>query len=240
MEISKTQIDRLGDRLKKDPVSEADLTMLDEYRRSFNNVYESVVFTIREQLRLEPTGRPAKSTSSIIEKLLRESIRLSQIQDIAGCRIIAKNPEDQEETTKKLQTLFSNSTLIDRRNHPSNGYRAIHIVVRFKNKLIEIRIRTPLQHIWAEFSEKLSDVIDTKIKYGKGPKEFQDLLSHASKALATCEEAEKEISTIERQQLDKKAISELNAKKIEIETIKQDIVSGIDEFISHLKMGREI
>ncbi|GAC1306974.1 MAG: hypothetical protein NVSMB21_10350 [Vulcanimicrobiaceae bacterium] len=32
--------------------------------------------------------RTAKSTSSIVAKLQRESTRLSQIQDIAGCRIV--------------------------------------------------------------------------------------------------------------------------------------------------------
>jgi hypothetical protein len=83
-EVSKTQIDRLGDRLRKGNISEADLRLLDQYRRSFTEAYEVVVGTIRKKLALEPTGRPAKSTTSISEKLRRESIRLTQIQDIAG------------------------------------------------------------------------------------------------------------------------------------------------------------
>jgi hypothetical protein len=33
-EVSKTQIDRLGDRLKKSNFGEADLRLLDEYRLS--------------------------------------------------------------------------------------------------------------------------------------------------------------------------------------------------------------
>ena len=88
MNFSKTQIDRLGDRLRAGSLTESDLIILDEYRRSFGEAYESVVRTIRQSLGLEPTGRPAKSTGSISEKLRRESIRLSQIQDIAGCRIV--------------------------------------------------------------------------------------------------------------------------------------------------------
>jgi ppGpp synthetase/RelA/SpoT-type nucleotidyltranferase len=52
--------------------------------------------TIRDQLGLEPTGRPAKSTTSITEKLHRESIRLTQIQDIAGCRIVISDIAEQE------------------------------------------------------------------------------------------------------------------------------------------------
>jgi putative GTP pyrophosphokinase len=77
--VTKTQIDRLGDRLRKGNVTEADLRLLDLYRRSFVEAYEAVVGSIRQRLGLEPTGRPAKSTTSISEKLRRESIRLTQI-----------------------------------------------------------------------------------------------------------------------------------------------------------------
>lgn len=62
--LSKTQIDRLGNRIRKDSLLESDLKSLDEYRRSFGEAYTTVVQTIREQLHLEPTGRPAKSTNS--------------------------------------------------------------------------------------------------------------------------------------------------------------------------------
>ena len=95
--LSKTQIDKLGDRLRKGDISEADLRMVDDYRRSFSEAYEFVFGAIRSELGLEPTGRPAKSTSSITEKLLRESIRLSQIQDIAGCRLVVPGIEEQDE-----------------------------------------------------------------------------------------------------------------------------------------------
>ena len=86
-ELSKNQINRLGDRLRTDDVGESDLRLLDNYRRSFTDAYEDVVARIRDQLGLEPTGRPAKSKTSIIEKLRRERTRLSRMQDIAGCRV---------------------------------------------------------------------------------------------------------------------------------------------------------
>jgi hypothetical protein len=71
--LTKTQIDKLGDRLRQGDVSEADLILLDAYRRSFSGVYEMVIRTIRDHVALELTGRPAKSTTSVIEKLRRES-----------------------------------------------------------------------------------------------------------------------------------------------------------------------
>src|SRR2546421_12727947 len=128
-EISKTQIDRLGNRLKGGSITEDDLRLLDQYRRSFANAYETVVGRIRDELGLEPTGRPAKSTTSIADKLKRESIRLTQIQDIAGCRIIVSDFAEQESVVQSITNLFQQATIIDRREKPSHGYRAIHLVV---------------------------------------------------------------------------------------------------------------
>lgn len=50
--ISKTQIDRLGDRLRQGNITEADLRLLDEYRRTFTDAYEVVIGTIRRTLGL--------------------------------------------------------------------------------------------------------------------------------------------------------------------------------------------
>jgi len=79
-ELSKNQIDRLGARRRKGDIREDDLRLLESYKRSFDAAYEGVVEQIRDQLGFEPTGRPAKSTTSISDKLRRESIRLSQIR----------------------------------------------------------------------------------------------------------------------------------------------------------------
>src|SRR3954471_23032236 len=111
-EVSKTQIDRLGERLKRGQITEVDLRLLDAYRRTFTPSYEFVVGSIRDKLKLEPTGRPAKSTISIIDKLKRESIRLTQIQDIAGCRIIVDDIAGQDSIVQSLTDLFPQSTVI--------------------------------------------------------------------------------------------------------------------------------
>jgi ppGpp synthetase/RelA/SpoT-type nucleotidyltranferase len=146
-EVSKTQVDRLGNRLKSGSITEEDLRLLDQYRRSFTDAYETVVGTIRDKLGLEPTGRPAKSTTSIADKLKRESIRLTQIQDIAGCRIIVSDIAEQETVIQSITGLFEQPTVIDRRVNPSHGYRAVHVVVNHDGKLIEIQVRTSLQHV---------------------------------------------------------------------------------------------
>ena len=179
-DLSKNQIDRLGDRLRKGDISEEDLRLLDSYRRSFTDAYDEVVGKIRDQLGLEPTGRPAKSTTSIIDKLQRETIRLSQMQDIAGCRIVVPLLASQDEAVQQLKLLFDRVDFDDRRNQPSHGYRAVHVIVSESGKLIEVQVRTSLQHTWAELSEKLSDEFDSSIKYGGGSKEIASYLSTLS------------------------------------------------------------
>lgn len=197
--ISKTQIDRLGDRLRSASFTDDDLRQLDEYRREFSEAYEAIVGAIRYRLGLEPTGRPAKSTRAIREKLLRESIRLSQVQDIAGCRIVVPGIAEQNETVERVRSIFRNATVIDRREHPSHGYRAVHVIVKECGKLVEVQIRTALQHSWAELSEKASDLIDPDIKYGGGDLDIQRALLEISSLFAKVDHGEYEYAELQAQ-----------------------------------------
>ena len=165
---SRSQVDRLGERLRHGDVEERDLLDLDEFRRSFSASYDHVIGVVTQVTGVAPSGRPAKSTTAIIDKLRRESIRLSQIQDIAGCRLIVPNTREQDALVEKLRAAFERVAVVDRRAKPSHGYRAVHVIVEDAERPVEIQIRTSLQHLWAEFSEKLSDMLDPSIKYGGG------------------------------------------------------------------------
>jgi len=187
---SRTQIDRLGDRLRKGNPAEDDLHRLDEYRRSFAEAYEEVVSLVRRATGLEPTGRPAKSTTSIIEKLQRETMRLSQMQDIAGCRLVVQDILAQDSVVAELKAVLPGADVIDRRKYPSHGYRAVHIIAIAKGKPVEIQVRTELQHLWAQLSEKASDVFDPAVKYGGGPAEVPKFMSMVSERIASLEARE--------------------------------------------------
>jgi ppGpp synthetase/RelA/SpoT-type nucleotidyltranferase len=117
---------------------------------------------------------------SIVEKLHRESIRLSQVQDIAGCRIVVPTIAEQEKAVELLRTKFTDATVVDRREKPSHGYRAIHVIPQIDGMPVEVQLRTSLQHLWAELSEKLSDLRDPSIKYGGGPQAWQLILQELS------------------------------------------------------------
>lgn len=227
--FSKTQIDRLGDRLKEGSAGEVDLRLLDDYRRSFGEAYENVVRTIRERLRLEPMGRPAKSTSSIIEKLGRETIRLSQIQDIAGCRIVVTDITQQERIVASLRVLFPEAVIVDRRNNPSHGYRAAHIIVMISGKLIEIQVRSRLQHLWAELSEKLSDVIDPSIKYGGGGEQIRQMLTELSGFVAEIEVRERLMASLLKRDLSEQQAITLQEMQRRTVRHKEDLMNLLNQ-----------
>ena len=161
---SKTQIDQLGDRIRKGQASDEDVRLLEEYRLSFAEAYDDVVASVRRTIQLDPTGRPAKLTKSIIAKLRREKIRLSQMQDIAGCRLVVRDAVTQTQVVQRLRGELAGARVIDRRKQSSHGYRAVHIIATARNKPVEIQVRTELQHLWAQLSEKMADARDPMIK----------------------------------------------------------------------------
>ena len=67
-ELTKSQIDKLGERLKKGCASEEDLRLLEEFKNSFAAPYEAVRQVLLAR-GLSPRGRPEKSTLSIVSKL---------------------------------------------------------------------------------------------------------------------------------------------------------------------------
>ena len=200
---SKTKLDQLGERLRQHTVTDDDFRLLDAFRRSFTAGYGEVLGIIRSNLGSEPTGRPAKSTSSIIEKLQRETIRLTQIQDIAGCRLVLPDVSAQEQTVAQLRRALAEVVVVDRRTHSSHGYRAVHLVVIADGKPIEIQVRTDLQHLWAEFSEKMADLVDPAVKYGGGPDDVKNLLAEYSDIVKQMEELEVMPPGADQQQLER-------------------------------------
>lgn len=190
MSISGAQLTKLGERLRSAPLCEADLRLLDEYRRSFGPASEQVLAVLREALDVPVTARGAKSTQAIVEKLRRQSCRLGQIQDIAGCRLVVAGMQDQDDVTGMILERFPETQVFDRRDAPSHGYRAIHVVVKARERWVEIQVRTELQHQWASMSEMLADICGMDVKYGGGPVHVQEVLSNASLAIAEAEALE--------------------------------------------------
>ena len=221
MKVSNTRIDRLGDRIRSEEIADEDLQLLNEYRLSFTPAYEAVVDTLQNALKLKTTGRPEKWTSSISEKLRRESLRLTQMQDIAGCRVVVGDVIAQDEVTRRLTKAFEETSVIDRRKNPSYGYRAVHVVVRKGAVPVEVQIRTELQHSWAQLSERLSDMMDPSIKYGGGS-------DHVRTKLARISENVRKVELLENRFRDSYACLEHVST---LEEIKRDFKELLEEMI---------
>lgn len=182
--VSKSQADKLGDFLREGRINAEVLERLNEYRASFSPAYSFVERVLKETLALRGVaGRPSKSTIAIVEKLKRETIRLTQIQDIAGCRFLVRSLSDQDGLAERAAFWMPNTEFDDRRLRPSHGYRALHLIAPFNDRHVEIQIRTRYQHAWAEISEKLADKYGQEVKYGKGPDIVQEFLVKLSTAI---------------------------------------------------------
>jgi len=187
--LTVSQLNKIGERLRKKQGTEEDLRKLDEFRVSFEPAYQRVFHELTS-MGLNPGGRPQKTTQSIVAKLERERTRLSRMQDIAGCRVEVENLIEQDRVVGELKTKFSRTNVLDRRAQPSHGYRAAHVVVAIDRRPVEIQVRTSLQHSWASAAEKLSDVYHPEIKYGGGPEDIQRILTQIADFIANIETQE--------------------------------------------------
>ncbi|MCX8005894.1 MAG: hypothetical protein N2688_13235 [Burkholderiaceae bacterium] len=212
--------------------------MLAEYRRSFRPAYENVVDTLRQQLGLEVTGRPEKTVNSIVAKLRRERVRLSQMQDIAGCRIVVPDIPAQVTTLAEIGAAFPSAKVYDRRSKPSHGYRAVHVVVHVNGKAVEIQIRTELQDLWAQISEQLSDVWDPELKYGKGSAKARKFLLETSALVENVERLETP-SGIPHLFVDPETAAAREWLTRQRERLKREITDMFDQVLQDLTKARE-
>jgi putative GTP pyrophosphokinase len=187
-----SQLNKLGERLRKDPDNKDGLRLLETFRLSFEPAYDRVFDQLRE-LRLDPAGRPAKSTQSIIAKLLRLRTRLSRMQDITGCRVKVANIPEQDRVVGQIAQFYPDAQIDDLRIKPSHGYRAVHVIVKVAGFPVEIQVRTPLQNSWAQATESLADSLDPEIKYGGGPKKLHTILELMSTKLERNEHLETDL-----------------------------------------------
>jgi len=171
--MSKTALDRLGTRLMmSDQISSEDRQSLADVV----DVYQQILDDVKSRLKslgYDATTR-VKTTGTLIEKLRREGrMRLSQVQDLAGARIIVPDRPTQDDAAARIRSHFEGPDLlckeVDRRKDPSYGYRALHLIVNVGSVLVEIQIRTDLEDTWAQIMERLADQWGRGIRYGDEP-----------------------------------------------------------------------
>jgi ppGpp synthetase/RelA/SpoT-type nucleotidyltranferase len=192
--LSRTTVDRLGDAMRQRDLDEQEIATFDRYREAFRPALDDVLAKVREVYPGEITERQ-KTIVSTVAKLRRESVRLSQVQDIAGCRAIVRSLREQDAITNTLLNSHADWRLEDRRRKPTHGYRAAHIIAFSGGLRVEVQIRTQLQHAWAELSEAW-DRLHEGVKYGRGPEDIHRYLGTISRGIGRFESAESEMQEL--------------------------------------------
>ncbi len=147
-----------------------------DYRESFADALTDVETRIRRALPDCPCVARLKTLDTTAAKLKRETIRLSQMQDIAGCRIVVSDLDEQDEAVGKLMEIFPGASRQDLREAPHHGYRAVHVIASISGRRVEVQVRTEIQDRWAQLSEKLADKYGVDVKYGGGLDVVQEAL----------------------------------------------------------------
>jgi RelA/SpoT family protein len=117
-----------------------------DYRGGFKKVTVGLrQFVDRESSEIT-VGQRLKRNPQILNKLARfDSMRLTQMEDIAGCRAIL--PGGAEEIAGVLRRIRRNWDVIRIEDYAASpkftGYRAPHVVVRRDGHPVEIQLRTP-------------------------------------------------------------------------------------------------
>jgi ppGpp synthetase/RelA/SpoT-type nucleotidyltranferase len=96
--------------------------------------------------------------------------------------------------------------------------------------LIEIQVRTSLQHLWAEVSEKLSDQFDPAIKYGGGDDKIRQLLMNASAAVADLEQTEKDMASIDQWDVREHLRERMGTTKMKLASSFEELIAALDYF----------
>jgi ppGpp synthetase/RelA/SpoT-type nucleotidyltranferase len=145
------------------------------------------------------SARPLKTPEAIVAKLVREKARLNKIQDIAGARVVVPDRPVQDAALGAIMDSLKGlgpKVAKDTRETPDeHGYRAIHIVVTPDHPGIgarpaEIQVRTRLQNMWAQVVERLDGVLQSDLKHGNGPADFQEYLLKLSAVVGATERGE--------------------------------------------------
>jgi len=149
-----------------------------------------------------------KRLPSIIKKLQRRyygnepTMKLSQMQDIAGCRAVMPNVELAKKLYKEgyIHGDLKHKKVNEKdyiTNPKEDGYRSIHLIYRYKSDkegkkdynglLVEVQIRSKLQHLWATAIETVDFFTRQAIKSNEGRKEWVDFFKLVSSAFALVE-----------------------------------------------------
>lgn len=205
---SKGQVDKAGQMLLDNSASDAELSsalgVLSNWRASHAFPLNTFQATLRNKAR-EVYGHAIivqrlKRTPSIVAKMRRyPQMKLSRMQDIGGCRAVQISVAQVRRVQEAYHASRIKHTLVGEKDYISepkeSGYRSIHIVYRYRSSrndtynglLIELQLRSRLQHAWATAVETAGAFLQHSLKSSEGPEGWLEFFAYTSSAFAMLE-----------------------------------------------------
>lgn len=193
----------------------ADHELCETWREIHTEPLQWVRDTVERRLRSADVAGPVvgrlKRMPQIIRKLSSGSTRLTQMQDVGGCRAVLLSPEEVTIASRAIGTRASPwyevVSMSDYRElgRSDTGYRALHLVSQREGFNIEIQLRTRRQHAWAEAVERVATLLRCNLKWGDGPPEVVDFFHSASDGLWLLDTGQ-DLSRYKRKDLAKKFV----------------------------------
>jgi len=121
------------------------------------------------------------------------------MQDIGGLRTVVGSISKVRKLEANYRDNSFKHVLLNSKDYisspKSDGYRSVHLVYRYVNRsarryeglLLELQIRTKLQHAWATAVEAMGTFLGEALKAGQGPAAWRDFFATASAAIAHVE-----------------------------------------------------
>jgi ppGpp synthetase/RelA/SpoT-type nucleotidyltranferase len=208
---SRSYINRVGDILADENSTsdavESAMQTLNDWRALHLYPMNTFQAILRKRVNaIDPMGIVAqrlKRAPTIIDKLRnrQQSMELGRMHDVGGLRAIVNSVQNVRAIEKQFRSSHAKHILkrtYDYISEPKeSGYRGIHLVYEYQNKknlecdglLIEIQLRTRLQHLWSTAVETAGFFFQESLKSSQGHElrlEFFRLVG----ALFACEEGQ--------------------------------------------------
>ncbi len=210
---SKTEINRAGQSLVNNSPKTVEyqkaLAIVNEWRVCHAYPISTFKSTLRKKVAgyKDPiVAQRLKRLPTIIDKLKRyPDMNLARMQDIGGIRSIVNTVKQVEE----LQSYYGDPTKLTHelvrlddyiKNPKPDGYRGVHLVYRYDNTLarnevakdykglmIELQLRTKLQHTWSTAVETMGTFRGESLKSRQGSSAWLDFFALTSSAFAYVE-----------------------------------------------------
>ena len=197
--LSKSAVNRAGETLTAAHRAGAELPVepcegVAKWRELHAEPLAWLTMSLRGRVEM-PASYRLKRLPQIVAKLARAgTMKLAQMQDIGGCRIVVDCQDDVDSAAESIERRSAPSyevvriTDYRRDGRQITGYRALHIIVRRDECLLEIQVRTRRQHAWAEAVERAANRTKHRLKDGEGPAALVEYFRHASECLAVLDD----------------------------------------------------